>query len=312
MGCSNIKPRSTLSKGIALTSLVSSSSDHSIEALCYPALDSSHLPHDQVISSDALPSRVPSQETAEASYFSGNIRQYTCILRFPWRTDRRLDSIRRSSVVLYLQCCRIADNHLAQYCSKRVQCAQRLLSLGTSLRRAFSYPASASKEDWGWSHFHDRCSVSRSRLLVGFGMLTIRSACASSILTLIYRIKLIDNEDTTWNLAPVFTLSIVETTVGIMCSCMPALASFFRLHTPIFHSILSLFGSTFKRTQTSHNKKESSSSFDSEQRAESRMVTPQPGWPLDTKTITTFTTGSGKPPRLQLRDISDEETTLGG
>ncbi|MCJ1471444.1 hypothetical protein MMC13_000083 [Lambiella insularis] len=78
-------------------------------------------------------------------------------------------------------------------------------------------------------------------------------ACLSSILTLVFRIKLVANPDTTWDLAAVYTLSIVETTVGIMCSCMPALASFVRLHTPLFHSFLSLFNSSFRRSSMGRN-----------------------------------------------------------
>ena len=91
-------------------------------------------------------------------------------------------------------------------------------------------------------------------------MLTTRSAVVASILTLIYRIKLVGNPDTTWDLAAVYTLSIVETTVGIMCSCMPALASFFRLSTPLFQSLLLRF--SFSLASFS-GRKESSTSLNS-------------------------------------------------
>ncbi|MCJ1397220.1 hypothetical protein MMC11_000412 [Xylographa trunciseda] len=91
----------------------------------------------------------------------------------------------------------------------------------------------------------------RKKLGVSAIFLTGALACISSILTLAYRVQLIGDTDSTWDLAVVFTLSIVETTVGIMCSCMPALAAFVRLHTPLFQSVLSLFGDSFRRTFSS-------------------------------------------------------------
>jgi hypothetical protein len=40
---------------------------------------------------------------------------------------------------------------------------------------------------------------------------------------------------------------VVEMTVGVICSCLPSFAGFFRYHLPLLRSILSLFSSNFSR-----------------------------------------------------------------
>lgn len=62
-------------------------------------------------------------------------------------------------------------------------------------------------------------------------------ACLSSTVGLVYRIKENQSKDKTWNLLPVLVLTTVEMSVGVMCSCMPAFARFFR-HHPAFPRIL--------------------------------------------------------------------------
>ncbi|MCJ1383821.1 hypothetical protein MMC17_006935 [Xylographa soralifera] len=88
----------------------------------------------------------------------------------------------------------------------------------------------------------------RKKLGVAAIFLTGALACPCSALTLAYRVRLLGDDDSTWHLAVVFALSIVETTVGIMCACMPALAAFVRLHAPLVRSVSGLFGASFRRT----------------------------------------------------------------
>lgn len=38
-------------------------------------------------------------------------------------------------------------------------------------------------------------------------------------------------------------VSVVELCVGVMCSCLPSFAGFFRYHLPLLRSVMSLFGS---------------------------------------------------------------------
>lgn len=52
------------------------------------------------------------------------------------------------------------------------------------------------------------------------------------------------NFDVTYDLVPVLILvRIVELCVGVICSCLPSFAGFFRFHLPLLRSIMSLFGS---------------------------------------------------------------------
>ncbi|MCJ1250716.1 hypothetical protein MMC30_007944 [Trapelia coarctata] len=121
----------------------------------------------------------------------------------------------------------------------------------------------------------------RQKVGVSAIFMTGAAACASSILTLVYRIKLLNDTDTTWDLGPVYTLSIVETTVGIMCSCMPALAAFFRLHTPLFQSLMSMFSSGFRRSTGGEGSgKGSSTTLSSEGREEVKRPLSRVNWPF--------------------------------
>jgi len=122
----------------------------------------------------------------------------------------------------------------------------------------------------------------RQKVGVGAIFMTGAAACASSILTLVYRFKLLNDTDTTWDLGPVYILSIVETTVSIMCSCMPALAAFFRLHTPLFASLMSILSSGFRRSTGGEatSAKGSSTTLSSEGREEVKRPLSRVSWPF--------------------------------
>ncbi|KAL9119580.1 MAG: hypothetical protein Q9187_003867 [Circinaria calcarea] len=66
-------------------------------------------------------------------------------------------------------------------------------------------------------------------------------ACLSSVAGLYYRTKIDRTADVTWNLVPVLLWVVVELTVGVICGCMPAFASFSRYHLPSFDFFRSLF-----------------------------------------------------------------------
>lgn len=53
-------------------------------------------------------------------------------------------------------------------------------------------------------------------------------------------------------------LSVVELTVGVMCSCLTSFPGFFRYHQPLFRSILSFFDSSFKSLRLSKPRNRSS------------------------------------------------------
>ncbi|SLM38834.1 hypothetical protein LPUS_09197 [Lasallia pustulata] len=69
--------------------------------------------------------------------------------------------------------------------------------------------------------------------------------CVTTILGLYYRVLALRSTDPTWILIPNYITSALEINVGIMCSCMPSLPSFFRqldsklLRFPSFTRILS-------------------------------------------------------------------------
>lgn len=46
-------------------------------------------------------------------------------------------------------------------------------------------------------------------------------------------------------------VSVVELTVGIMCSCLTSFPGFFRYHLPLFKSIVSIFNSSFRSLRSS-------------------------------------------------------------
>ncbi|MCJ1257348.1 hypothetical protein MMC24_005173 [Lignoscripta atroalba] len=67
-------------------------------------------------------------------------------------------------------------------------------------------------------------------------------ACVSSILNLVYRLKLNRHSDVTWDLVPVFALTVLEINVGIMCGCMPTLPKFLHHHSTLLKPLQSLLG----------------------------------------------------------------------
>lgn len=156
----------------------------------------------------------------------------------------------------------------------------------------------------------------RQKVGVGAIFMTGAGACASSIVTLVYRVKLLNDTDTTWDLGPVYTLSIVETTVGIMCSCMPALAAFFRLHLPLFHSLRSIFSSGFRRStgnsgSNTNSVKGSSITLSSEGRTGKKRPVSRVNWPFrNTRS------GHASPALIgtdeEKRDRGVEESRVGG
>ncbi|KAL8935781.1 MAG: hypothetical protein Q9211_004519 [Gyalolechia sp. 1 TL-2023] len=68
-------------------------------------------------------------------------------------------------------------------------------------------------------------------------------ACLASVMGLYYRTKLNGNPDLTWQLVDVTIWVVVELTVGVMCSCMPAFAGFFHHYLPVLRSVGLFFSS---------------------------------------------------------------------
>ncbi|KAL8719428.1 MAG: hypothetical protein Q9225_003571 [Loekoesia sp. 1 TL-2023] len=71
-------------------------------------------------------------------------------------------------------------------------------------------------------------------------------ACLASVMGLCYRTKLNGRSDVTWQLVDVLIWVVVELTVGVMCSCMPAFTGFFHYYLPLFRSIGSFLSSRMR------------------------------------------------------------------
>ncbi|CAO1596775.1 hypothetical protein XANCAGTX0491_000606 [Xanthoria calcicola] len=65
-------------------------------------------------------------------------------------------------------------------------------------------------------------------------------ACLASVLTLIFKVKLMTSPDVVWNSFRVHILNLVELNAAIMVACMPACASFFRFLSNESESMSSL------------------------------------------------------------------------
>lgn len=83
----------------------------------------------------------------------------------------------------------------------------------------------------------------RKKFGIGAIFMTGSLACLASVMGLYYRTKLNRNSDVTWQLVDVLIWVVVELTVGVMCSCMPAFAGFFHHYLPLLRSIGSFFSS---------------------------------------------------------------------
>ncbi|KAL9604094.1 MAG: hypothetical protein Q9219_000682 [cf. Caloplaca sp. 3 TL-2023] len=71
-------------------------------------------------------------------------------------------------------------------------------------------------------------------------------ACLASVMGLYYRTQIDRFSDVTWQLVDVLIWVVVELTVGVMCSCMPALAGFFHHYISLFRLVGSFFSSRVK------------------------------------------------------------------
>ncbi|KAL8992215.1 MAG: hypothetical protein Q9169_007276 [Polycauliona sp. 2 TL-2023] len=71
-------------------------------------------------------------------------------------------------------------------------------------------------------------------------------ACLASIMGLYYRTRLERDSDVTWALVDILIWVVIELHVGVMCSCMPALAGFFNHYLPMLRSVGSFFSSRVK------------------------------------------------------------------
>ncbi|MCJ1398262.1 hypothetical protein MMC11_001459 [Xylographa trunciseda] len=67
-------------------------------------------------------------------------------------------------------------------------------------------------------------------------------ACIMSILSLIYRLKSKNGSDGTYELLPPTLLGVIEESVGVSCSCMPAVSSILRSHLSSFAPFTRLKG----------------------------------------------------------------------
>lgn len=74
-----------------------------------------------------------------------------------------------------------------------------------------------------------------------FCILTAGRAIISSILSVVWRIKLDSNGDHTWNVLPLDVVIVTEQVFGIIIACTPHIAKFFR----VYNAVLSI-GSTIK------------------------------------------------------------------
>lgn len=77
-------------------------------------------------------------------------------------------------------------------------------------------------------------------------------ACISGAFGLYYRVHLKRNDDVTWKLVAVLLWVVVELSVGVMCSSLPAFAGFLRYHLPLLKSIRSRLSSTFRSLRLSN------------------------------------------------------------
>ncbi|MCJ1397708.1 hypothetical protein MMC11_000904 [Xylographa trunciseda] len=77
-------------------------------------------------------------------------------------------------------------------------------------------------------------SVSRLQLRIGkkLGLIAVfltgLLACIAGIINSVFRIRLDQSEDITWNMAPVLLLGVLEIDIGVIVGCMPTLPAFFQ------------------------------------------------------------------------------------
>ncbi|MCJ1380898.1 hypothetical protein MMC17_004007 [Xylographa soralifera] len=88
-------------------------------------------------------------------------------------------------------------------------------------------------------------------------------ACIMSILSLIYRLKSKNGSDGTYELLPPLLLGVIEESVGVSCSCMPAISAILRRHLSSFAPfarLKSYFSSLRSRSGGSSHRKPSKDS----------------------------------------------------
>ena len=87
----------------------------------------------------------------------------------------------------------------------------------------------SEEKTWSTRDLHDRNDVRLRLSQIGtIQLIFYHSACIASILSLVYKARLVHNTDTLWNSYKVDILNIVEMNVAIMVASMPACASLFR------------------------------------------------------------------------------------
>ncbi|MCJ1366546.1 hypothetical protein MMC16_005675 [Acarospora aff. strigata] len=121
-------------------------------------------------------------------------------------------------------------------------------------------------------------------------------ACFSSVLGLYYRVRVVRSTDFSWQMLPVITLVIVEINVGVICSCMPHLASFFRHHhtyLTFFRSLTSRLFSSIKSSKRSFFSSHKSSPDESFDHVDARPSSDQSPY-LETQILKSSARGDGR------------------